>query len=514
MGKGFTTDFFNQFEEISNKLDALLEENKNLKVEHKKELAKLKYDLIKEAREEKSQLNETIKSLRKELEEANKLIKKLQEDNDRLKNQNNKNSTNSSKPSSTNITTPKKKTSANEYNYRTISGKKVGGQFGHEGHGLDKKRIEDLIKNKEVEVRTITHKIKGKSTKENIIKYRVDIETKTIIEKHIFIYSEDESDSLPEEFYTDVTYGNSIKALLLELGAYNVVSYNRLSDFVSVITNDAINISEGTIVNFLYEFSEKCKPTLDNIEENLLNGKILYTDETGTKFNKKNVFVRNYSNDESVIYKSHKNKGYTPIQEHNIIPRYCGGIMGDHDTTLYSYGTDNYECNIHLGRYLEELIQNVPEILWPIKMKELIFRMINTRKIAIEYGLKGFDKEKIREYKDEFDKILEEVQSENKDIKSSYYKEKSNKLYRRLKKHKKNHLYFIEDFDIPFDNNLSERDIRIFKIKTKVSGGFRSMKGIESFVDTLSVTKTAKKRNMNPYHAIKSILNGEAIFAN
>ena len=236
MGKGFTTDFYNQFEELSNKLDALIEENKNLKAEHKKELAKLKYDLIKEAREEKSQLNETIKSLRKELEEANKLIKKLQEDNDRLKNQLGKNSTNSSKPSSTNITTPKKKTSANEYNYRTISGKKIGGQFGHEGHVLDKKKIEDLIKNKEVEVRTITHKIKGKNTKENIIKYRVDIETKTIIEKHIFIYSEDANDSLPEEFYTDVTYGNSIKALLLELGAYNVVSYNRLSDFVSVIT--------------------------------------------------------------------------------------------------------------------------------------------------------------------------------------------------------------------------------------------------------------------------------------
>ena len=188
--------------------------------------------------------------------------------------------------------------------------------------------------------------------------------------------------------------------------------------------------------------------------------------------------------------------------------------MGDHDTTLYSYGTDNYECNIHLGRYLEELIQNIPEILWPIKMKELIFRMNNTRKIAIEYGISGFDDDKIREYKEEYDRILEEAESENQTIKSSYYKEKSNKLYRRLKKYKKNHLHFIEDFDIPFDNNPSERDIRIFKIKTKVSGGFRSMKGIESFVNILSVIKTSKKRNMNPYHAIKSIINGEILFAN
>ena len=272
MRKGYTTDFFNQFEELSNKLDSLFEENKKLKLEHKKELAKLKYELIKEFREEKSELNETIKSLRKELEEANKLIKKLQEDNDRLRNQNNKNSTNSSKHSSTNISTPKKKTSANEYNYRIITEKKVGAQFGHEGHGLNKKKIEELIKSKKVEVRSINHKIKGKNTKENIIKYRVGIKIKTYVEKHTFIYSENAKESLPEEFYSDVTYDNSIKALLLELGAYNVVSYNRMSDLLNVITNDTINISEGTIVNFLYEFGDKCKKTLSNLEESMTRG--------------------------------------------------------------------------------------------------------------------------------------------------------------------------------------------------------------------------------------------------
>lgn len=510
MRKGYTTDFFNQFEEISIKLDSLLEENKKLKEEHKKELAKLKHDLIKESREEKSQLNETIKSLRKELEQANKLNEKLQNEIDRLRNQINKNSTNSSKPSSTNITTPKDKTSANEYNYRTITKNKVGGQLGHKGAGLDKKKIEELIENKKVEVKAVIHKIKGKSSKESILKYRVGLEVKPYIEKHIFVYDENANESLPVEFYRDVTYDNSIKALLLELGAYDVVSYNLLS----VITDNTINISEGTIVNFLYEFGEKCKTSLNNLEQNILNGKILFTDETCTKFNKKNIFARNYSNNETVLYKIHKNKGHNPILEDNILPNYGGGIMGDHDTTLYSYGTKNFECNIHLGRYLEEIIQNVKEVLWADKMKELIFRMNNTRKIAIEYGVDFFDEDKIKEYNDEFDKILEQAKSENSNIKSSYYKEKANKLQKRLEKYKKNHLYFIEDFDVPFDNNPSEGDIRIFKTKTKVSGGFRSMKGAKHYANTLSIIKTAKKRNINPYYAIKSILDGEVLFTN
>lgn len=90
----------------------------------------------------------------------------------------------------------------------------------------------------------------------------------------------------------------------------------------------------------------------------------------------------------------------------NILPLFRGGIMGDHDTTLYSYGTKNYECNRHVGRYLEELVQNVFETNWPKDMKDLLFRMNETRKIAIQMGLYKFNNTKINEYYAEYDKLL------------------------------------------------------------------------------------------------------------
>lgn len=183
-----------------------------------------------------------------------------------------------------------------------------------------------------------------------------------------------------------------------------------------MVTNNVITLSNGTLVNFLYEFSNKSEDTIKNLEKDILNGKNTFTDETGTKFNKKNMFVRNYSNENTVVYKAHKNKGHKPIIEDNILPNFFGGIMGDHDTTLYSYGTKNYECNIHLGRYLEELIQNVLNIKWVSKMKELIFRMNNTKNIAIQYGVKKFDRNKIKEYEIEFDNILKIAEDENKNI--------------------------------------------------------------------------------------------------
>lgn len=94
-------------------------------------------------------------------------------------------------------------------------------------------------------------------------------------------------------------------------------------------------------------------------------------------------------------------------------------------------------------------------------MYDLIFRMNNTRKIAIEYGLAKFSDDKVKEYRNEYDEILKLAKEENKKIKSSYYRlNKSKPLYNRLLKYKQNHLYFIEDFSIPFDDNLSERNLR------------------------------------------------------
>ena len=82
----------------------------------------------------------------------------------------------------------------------------------------------------------------------------------------------------------------------------------------------------------------------------------------------------------------------------------------------------------------------------------------------------------------------------------------------RLVKYKKNHLYFIEDFKVPFDDNLSERDLRIFKNKTKISGGFRSLDVAQYFANSLSIIKTSIKRNLNPYKSIMAIFNNKALF--
>ena len=508
MGKGFTTDFFKQYEELNNKLDLLLEENKRLKSEHKKEIEKLTTEFKKEI----SSLNNTIKELVNSNIEKDKIIDKLLEERDKYKNHSDKNSSNSGKPSSTDIAKPKK-SGANLYNSRSKTNAKVGGQKGHEGHGLTKEKIEELKANNDIKEITIEHRIKGSGLSEPFIKYRVGIAFTPYIEKHIFIYNEDSDEILPKEFYTDVTYTNELKSLVVFMNVHNVLSINRLTEFFSVISNGIINMSQGTIVNIMSEFSKKSTPSIDNIIEDILKDKTLFSDETVEKLINKNGYVRNYSNEESVVYKSHYNKGHSPIKEDNILTRYTGIVMGDHDSTLDSYGTKRIECNVHLGRYTVEITQNTFEAPWAEKMKVLLETANNTRKYAEMYRIRGFDGENYAYYSNKYDEIIEEAKEETKQIKSKFYKKKSKTLYTRLEKDKEKHLAFIKDFSLPYSNNLSESDLRIYKIKVKVSGGFRSKKGSDCFADALSIIKTSIKRKQNVMQNILNIFNGQTIFA-
>lgn len=482
-----TNDFYRQFEELNNKLDSLLKENK---------------DLRREFKQEKEDLKATIK-------EKDELIEKLLNEIDRLKNQLNKDSSNSSKPPSTD-TGKKDKSGANLYNSRKKTDKKIGGQKGHKGHCLNKDKVEKMIEDKLVETRTIYHESNNKSGKD-VTKYRIGLEVNVYVEKHIFKHNSKTEEKIPKEFYTDVTYDNSVKALTIELGTYNVVALDRLSDLFNVLSKGIIDISNGTLVNFLNEFSLKSKSTLDNIENDLLNKALMYTDDT-TNDNK--WYIRNYSNSETVVYKPHKNKGHKQIKEHNILTRYTGGIIHDHDTAMYKYGSNNYECNVHLGRYLEEIIQNVSEITWAKQLKELLVKAYHDRKVLIKEGSKSFSSNKTNKISKKYDEIISLAKKENKSIKSTYYKEKAIKLTRRCDKYKDNHLAFIYDFSVPFDNNPSERDLRIIKIKTKISGGFKNIDSAKAYCDAISIIKTSIKRKINPFESIKAIFNNEVLFAN
>lgn len=505
-----------ELNERANKLENVI--LKNELANERKNVQRKINNAIEPYKKQVESLTETVKKAYEEIERLKKYIETIEnaaiEDSqykiDKLTNQVNKNSTNSSIPTSK----ENKHTRTNSYNHRVKSNKKSGGQDGHKGTTLKKEKVEEIISNnKDVEVIIIEHIVKGKQNQKDTVKYKLGLKTVMYVEKHVFKHDPNSEEELPTEFYSDVTYSEDFKSLIIMLGNYFNMPYAKICEFINDITNGTISISEGSISNFYKEFANKAKPTINNIIENIKNGSYTHTDETFTSQDGKETYFRGYANKLNVVYMYHNKKGDAPIIQDNIINNFFGTIISDHDVGIFKYGTKNQSCIFHLGRYFIEEEQNVLNIWWPMEMYRFLLKLETNRQILKKYGRKEFTVEEINLMEKEYDLIVDQAENQNELIPSTYWKGKSNTLRKRLIKNKEQFLQFIHDFEIPFDNNSMERLLRMIKSKTKVSGGFRSFEGGKNFGITMSIIKTSKLRKINPLNSIRNIFQSKNLFA-
>ena len=531
MKNKYNLEIYNMYEE---------EFNKNIKLESKiKELELEIYCLNSKLKSSETKINKAVEkaivplekeitNLKNELSTTYKEIDRLKtyindKDSDKdyiidkLTNQLNKDSSNSSIPTSKEIKSSKTKTEnknkTNTYNHRTKSYKKSGGQIGHKGETLTKERLVTIINNKNIKIKPIIHHIKGNNKQEDLVKYKIGLNVDVYVEKHIFKHTKNSNKNLPKEFYSDVTYNNDLKSLVITLGNYYCLSYDKVKEILYDFSNGIINISPGTIDNIYEEFSNKSEGTINNITNNILNGKYQHTDETTTKENGKDSYYRGYANKQNVLYKYHHNKGDNPIKEDNILTDFFGTVISDHEIGIFKYGLNNQDCIIHTGRYCIEAEQNVFETWWQMDLYRFLLKIEKQRKILMKFGKNSFTDDEKKKIEDEYDNILKNAKEQNKEISSSYWQERETTLLNRLIKYKNTTLFFIHDFEIPYDNNHMERLLRMIKGKTKVSGGFRSSNGGERFGKIMSIIKTSKLRKLNPLKCIKEIYQGKSLFA-
>ena len=432
------------------------------------------------------------------MEKENKELKienkKLKDDNDRLKKIINNDSNNSSKPPSSDI-------KRNIPNNRERTNKKAGGQKGHKAHFLSKKVVEEKIQKGEFK-REIYHR--GKIQKEYISKYILDLEINVIAKEYRFYKDKNGKYNIAKEFKTDVQYGSEIKTLCTILNTEGIVALDRLANLVSCITHGEINLSKGSIVNFTKELNRKSEYLIKEIEENLLNSGIMNTDATTGRCENKNICVRTYSTEKSTLLIPSYGKGKKYIEETNILNRYTGNLVHDHETVMYNYGGKHIECNVHISRYLRGNNENTKNE-WTLKMRSFLCSLNEYRKKLKGKGIEKLEEEQLERYAKRYDELLEEGYEENKKVRGKFLRQEEQRLLNRLKKYRENHIMFLYDFSVPFDNNLAERDLRHVKTKQKISDHFNSMEGIKIYLNIKSIIGTLKKQGQNFYNKIFKI---------
>lgn len=466
---------------------------------YEKEIITLKSELSKA--NEKIAILETenikLKQENKQLREENKI---LRNDNDRMKKILNINSENSSTPPSSDI-------KKNIPNNREKTNKKQGGQLGHKAHFLSKDIVQEKINTKEFEHKIINV---GKVSPNYVSKYIIDIKPSVIAEEYRFYQNENGSYPIPKEFYTDVQYGSKIKSLCSILNVEGVVAIDRLTDLIKSITHGKLNIANSTIVNFVSELSNKSTNTIASIESRVLNAYLLYTDATSGRCDNVNVSVRNYSTEDITLLKVTRHKSKKALNESNILPRFTGNLVHDHETVIYNYGNKHVECNVHICRYLKGNFENTGNT-WCKNLRAFLCCLNEYKKSLIAQKINELDSVALQRYSDKYDNIILKGYEQNLKVLSQCYKKEELKLLNRLKKYKENHLMFLYDFSMPFSNNLSERDLRHVKTKQKISGCFREMISMQKYLDIKSIIGTCKKQSIDFYKVISNIYDNVAI---
>lgn len=489
----YNNQMFKQVQDLIKRCDSLSQEIKDIKRQHKQEI----YELNQKHEKEVKKLNEKINSLEKENAELKEKVDILEGKS------NKKNSSNSS--------TPPSKDEYKVQNHRERSNRKQGGQKGREGKTLTSKEVEKIIKDENVEV--VEEHYGNTEIKETTIKYIMDVKTKVIIRK-IYIHGNTESNEIPEECKnkSTVIYGNNLKALVVIMYAQEVIAFDRMSEFLKILTNNIIRVSHGSLVNWIHEVSNKCRKSKKKLIRAIKKSKLIYTDATPTSLKGDYSYVRNYSNEVITVLEASQSKRIQEIQRQNILPNFKNYIMHDHETGLYNFGIKSHhlECWIHLGRelkYFDEYIKNG----WSKELWEFAWNLNKKRKELIQNNITQFTSKEIIEYEKEYDEIIQRGINQNKNTPSKYLKDKEKAVLNRLIKYRENYLNYLKNFEFPFDDNLSERDLRATKLKKKISGCHRSFEGLKDYSNIRTIISTCIKQGKSYFEFFKNILDNKPI---
>lgn len=260
----------------------------------------------------------------------------------------------------------------------------------------------------------------------------------------------------------------------------------------------------------VYTISVKTEENLRQIEDELLNERTICTDATAVTVDGKQAYIRSFSSNGAVLYTPLEKKSIHALDGISFLTSYAGTLEHDHETALYHYGTGHGERNVHLLRYLKKNTEEAGTE-WASEMSAFLCGVNDERKKHILDGT-FFTDEETAVHEKRYDEILSDGRQQNKTTKGKTAKQEEKALLGRLEKYKENHLLFMHDFSVPFENNMSERDLRKCKNRQKISGGFRKYSGNEIYCRIMSVVETYKRKGMMVMENIQKVFEGTPVF--
>lgn len=422
------------------------------------------------------------------------------------------NSRNSSRPPSTDaFIKPKSQRKKGE--------RPVGGQKGHKGHTLD------FVNNPD---ETVVHKVEvckecGMSLEDVQV---TSIERRQVHElppiKIIVTEHRAEHKQCPHchchnkaEFPNDVPYpvqyGRYLKSVVVYLGVYQLIPYDRISELFFDLCGHSI--SKGTLAKAVATCYDDLAEFEKNIRTLLVGSQVLNVDETGLRVTGIRQWLHVASTELLTWYGHHKKRGVIATDALQILPDFNGTMVHDFWKPYFRYTCSHALCNAHLIRELTGISETFGQT-WSSQMNELIHD-IKTAGDKASLKSRSLNQNQIADFEARYSRIIVLGFEENPVIECARLpgsrgrkkQSKAKNLLDRCQNHRSEILAFMHHPTIPFDNNQAERDIRMVKVQQKISGTFRSDEGARWFCRIRGYISTVKKNAQPVLTSIVGAMN-------
>ena len=315
----------------------------------------------------------------------------------------------------------------------------------------------------------------------------------------------------PKNMPGNLQYGNGLKAFVIHLIISQMVALNRVQKQISAMIGRVI--SEASMLKFILRLHQSLEVWEAEAIESLLKAPSVHVDETSFRVAKKRQWIHVYSSGGTTLKLLHRKRGKEAIVDLNIIPRYGGIIIHDCWASYLSYVHCGHGlCGSHLLRELTFVIES-NQYRWAYNIKRLLSETCHTvaerkTKCLTDREYANLQK-RYRNIITRGGKELPEIPPKPKGKRGKMAKSDAHNLWERLKKYEIAVLLFAKIPHVPFTNNRAERDLRMAKVKQKISGCFRSELYAQAYCRISSYLQSMGYQGVNPLVAIQLALEGK-----
>ena len=316
----------------------------------------------------------------------------------------------------------------------------------------------------------------------------------------------------PEDMPGPLQYGHGIVAFATHLLTAQMLSLKRTAQTLKALTGRAL--AEATLLAWLMRLHEALAGWESAAIEALLALPVLHADETGLRIEGKGHWLHSVSAGRLTVKRVHRKRGREALRDIGIVPRYGGVLVHDRWASYFAY--DNCEhalCGSHLLRDLR-FIEDAHGHAWARRLRTLLLK---TCRNVREHPDKALEDTAYKALQKHYRTILTQAKKElptppprQTQRRGRPARSDAENLHAALIKYETETLRFARNPDVPFTNNRAERDIRMAKVKQKVSGCFRTPRYAAAYCRISSYLQSMAAQGYNPLAAIEIALNGNA----